>query len=122
MTDEILDGAAQALKGAVGDIMRKVVDNVWREKMSHFVSQHPEAAEQVLKLLNSDGQKFHPSKFTPEKRQAMFKIMSPFVQVTPEDLLQSIEKHITNIAIQNEIRTAVSVYDNARQFLAALDR
>jgi len=122
MTDEVLDGAAQALRGAVGDIMRKVVDNVWREKMSHFVSHHPEAAEKVLKLLNSDGQKFHPSKFPPEKRQEMFKIMSPFVQVTPEDLLRSIEKHITNIAIQNEIRTAVSVYDNARQFLAALDK
>lgn len=122
MTDEILDGAAQALKGAVGDIMRKVVDNVWREKMSYFVSKHPEAAEQVLKLLNSDGQKFNPSTFSPEKRQEMFKIISPFVQVTPEDLLRSIEKHITNIAIQNEIRTAVSVYDNARQFLAALDR
>ena len=122
MTDEILDGAAQALKGAVGDIMRKVVDNVWREKMSHFVSNHVEAADKVLAMLNSDGQKFHPSKFTPEKRKAMFDIMSPYVQVVPEDLLRSIERHITNIAIQNEIRTAVSVYDNARQFLAALDK
>ena len=121
MTDEILDGAAKALKGAVGDIMRKVVDGIWREKMSHFVSHHQEAAEKVLGLLNNNGQKFHPGKFSNEKRQEMFKIMSPFVQVTPEDLLRSIERHITNIAIQNEIRTAVSVYDNARQFLAALD-
>jgi hypothetical protein len=122
MTDEIIDGAAQALQGAVGDIVRKVVDNVWREKMSYFVSNYPEAAEKVLSILNSDGQKFHPSKLTQETRQAMFKVMSSCVQVTPEDLLRSIEKHITNIAIRNEISTAVSVYDNARQFLAAIEK
>lgn len=121
LTDEVFEGAAQALRGAVGDIIRKVVDHIWREKMSHFVSKYPDLAEIVLALLNSDGQKFHPSKFTEEKRQKMFAIMSSYVQVTPEDLLRSIEKHITNIAIQNEIRTAVSVYENARQFLAALN-
>lgn len=121
LNDEVFDGAAQALRGAVGDIIRKVVDHIWREKMSHFVSKHSDYAEMVLTLLNSDGQKFHPSKFPEEKRQKMFAIMSPYVQVTPEDLLRSIEKHITNIAIQNEIRTAVTVYENARQFLAALN-
>lgn len=121
LNDEIFDGAAQALRGAVGDIIRKVVDHIWREKMSHFVSKHSDHAEIVLALLNSDGQKFHPSKFPEEKRQKMFAIMSPYIQVTPEDLLRSIEKHITNIAIQNEIRTAVTVYENARQFLAALN-
>ena len=121
LTDEVIDGAAQALKGAVGDIMRKVVDGVWREKMSYFVTHHSDAAEKVLNLLNNDGQKFQTSKFSQEKRQEMFKIISPCVQVTPEDLLRSVEKHMTNIAIQNEIRTAVEVYNNARQFLAALD-
>lgn len=122
LNDEVIDGAAQTLNGAVGDIMRKVVDNVWREKMSGFVSNHPEAAEKVLKFLNSNGEKFNPSKFPPEKRKEMFDIMSPFVQVTPQDLLRSVEKHITNIAIRNEISTAVNVYNNARQFLAALDK
>ncbi len=122
LTDEILDGAAQALKGAVGDIVRKVVDSVWREKMSYFVSHHPNAAEKVIALLNSDGEKFHPSKFKQEKRLEMFKIMSPYVQVTPEDLLRSVEKHITNIAIRNEIETAVNTYENARRFLAALEK
>jgi hypothetical protein len=122
LTDEVIDGAAQALKGAVGDIVRKVVDHIWREKMSQFVSQYPSYAEQVLNVLNSGGEKFHPSKFSEEKRKLMFEIISPHVQVRPIDLLESIKRHITNIAIRNEISTAVSVYDNARQFLAALNK
>jgi len=98
--------------------MRKVVDQVWRAKMSHFVNAQPEAAEIVLELLNEGGQKFHPSKFTPEKRAKMHEMMRPFVEVQPQDLLDSVDVHLNNIAIRNEIQTAKVVYDNARQFLA----
>jgi MoxR-like ATPase len=122
INDEFLDRASLALRGAVGDVIRKVIDGIWREKMSHFVIKHPKEADKVLELLNSDGERFHPSKFTPEKRQQMFKIISPHVQVEQVDIVKSIDKHVTNIAIQNEIKTAISVYENAKQFLAAMDR
>ena len=121
LANGVLTEAATRLEGAVGDIMRKVVDHVWREKMSHFVNTQPEAAEIVLELLNQGGHKFHPSKFTAEKREEMHKVMRPFVEVQPNDLLASVDLHLNNVAIRNEIQTAKVVYDNARQFLAGVN-
>jgi hypothetical protein len=118
MGNGVLTEAATRLDGAVGDIMRKVVDHVWRTKMSHFVNTQPEAAEIVLELLNQGGNKFHPSKFTQKQREEMHEIMRPFVQVEPQDLVDSVDLHLNNIAIRNEIQTAKIVYENARQFLA----
>lgn len=86
--------------------------------MSHFVNTQPEAADIVLELLNEGGNKFHPSKFTQKQREEMHKIMRPFVQVEPQDLVDSVDLHLNNIAIRNEIQTAKLVYENARQFLA----
>lgn len=121
MNDEVFTEAATRLDGAVGDVMRKVVDHVWREKMSHFVNTQPEAAEIILELLNQGGQKFHPSKFTQTKRNEMHKVMRPFVEVEPQDLMASVDLHLSNISIQNEIQTAKLVYDNARQFIAQVN-
>jgi len=121
MGNGVLTEAATRLDGAVGDIMRKVVDHVWREKMSHFVNTQPEAAEIVLELLNKDGNKFHPSKFTQKERDEMHKVMRPFVQVEPPDLFASVDLHLSNIAIRKEIETAKIVYDNARQFIAQVN-
>jgi hypothetical protein len=118
MGNGVLTEASTRLDGAVGDIMRKVVDHVWRTKMSHFVNTQPEAADIVLELLNQGGNKFHPSKFTQKQRDEMHKIMRPFVQVEPQDLIDSVDLHLNNIAIRNEIQTAKLVYENARQFLA----
>jgi len=47
--------AAQRLEGAVGDIIRKVVDLLWREKMTQFVELHPEEAENLVSHLNMSG-------------------------------------------------------------------
>ena len=121
LANGVLTEAATRLDGAVGDIMRKVVDHVWRAKMSHFVNTQPEAADLVLELLNQGGHKFHPSKFTAEKREEMHKIMRPFIEVQPEDLLGAVDVHLNNVAIRNEIATAKEVYDNARQFLAGVN-
>ena len=51
----------------------------------------------------------------------MHKIMRPFVEVQPEDLLGAVDVHLNNVAIRNEIATAKEVYDNARQFLAGVN-
>jgi len=85
------------------------------------VNTQPEAAEAVLELLNQRGQKFHPSKFSQNDREAMHKIMRPFVEVQPEDLFHSVDLHLNNIAIRKEIETAKATYENARTFLAAIN-
>jgi hypothetical protein len=121
MSDTVFTEAATRLDGAVGDIMRKVVDHVWREKMSHFVNAHPDTAELVLALLNKDGNKFHPSKFTQKEREKMHTMIRPYVQVEPQDLFASVDVHLNNVAIRREIETAKIVYDNARQFIAQVN-
>ena len=116
--DETWNNAAESLNGAVGDIIRKIIDHVWREKMSFFVNNHPDQAEIVLGLLHEGDTKFHPSRFTQAKRLEMHDLLRPFVRVEPVDLSSSIEIHLNNIAIQREIQTAVATYENAKQFLA----
>lgn len=116
-TDSAWEDAAKRLDGAVGDIVRKVVDGIWREKMSKFVSNHPSEAEIALAFL-SDTDRFSIGKFTPEKRAKFHKLISPYVQVRPSDLLGSITIHLNNMAIKSEIQTAVSTYTAARKFLS----
>jgi hypothetical protein len=109
--------AATLLTGAVGDIIRKIVDHVWRERMSWLVTTHPAAAEKMVEHLNS-GARFDVSKFKSKDRNVLNTMLCTFFQVRPRDLMASIELHLSNMAIQSEIKTAVATYESARQFLS----
>jgi AAA+ superfamily predicted ATPase len=119
-TDQAWEAQAKRLAGATGDVIRKVVDHVWREKMSRFVDQKPEAAEAVRRWLNAGDQKFTISEFTTEKRSEFKKILGSHVAIAPGDIDRSIEFHLDNVAIHHEIETAVRTYEGARQFLAKI--
>lgn len=119
------DAAWQAfskdLEGGVGDILRKIADEVWREKMTEFVRKSPEQAQKLVDFLNKD-ERFHISRFTKENRAEMHKLLSPHLLVQPADVEQSIRLHLDNVAIQAEIRTAVETYERAKMFLAGIKR
>lgn len=115
-TDEVWTECARRLEGATGDVIRKVIDHVWRTKMSTFVQRNPEAALNMVEFLNQD-EKFQLSSFDDKKRFNFKQKLSKFVQVTPDDLDQSIRTHLRNIAIRSEIDTAKEVYSNAKRFL-----
>lgn len=115
------EDAAQRLDGAVGDIVRKVVDHLWREKMSAFVSAKPREAEALVHRLNN-GSKFQVAKFTADQRRDLHTLLRPHVEVRPADVLGSIDRHLDNVAIRAEIETAVSTYTRAREFLAGLQK
>lgn len=93
---------------------------VWREKMGRFVGANPTAAEKLVAELQEGG-KFQVGKFTPEQRQKFHAKLRPYVEVTPEDLMLSVDYHLSNVAIQAEIQTAVETYDRARQFLSGIN-
>lgn len=114
------EDAATKLEGAVGDVVRKVVDHVWREKMSWFISNHRERALEVVKILNMDGVKFDLAKFTADDRWGLLALLRPFVHVTPDDLMRSVDLHLKNLAIKREIQTCVDTYNQAREFIASL--
>lgn len=121
VTDDVWAAAALKLEGAVGDVVRKVADHLWREKMSRFVALHPLEAEKLAAILHTAGQKFNVAEFTEQKRKAFQDDLRPFVQVQPDDLMASIDHHLNNIAIRSEIQTAVATYQNARQFLHGIN-
>lgn len=112
--------AAGLLEGAVGDIVRKVADNLWRTKMTAFVHEAPHQAEKLVEHLHG-GAQFEVGLFTAEKRAAFQALLRPHVQVTPRDLLLSVDQHLSNVAIQQEIATAKETYERARHFLSGIN-
>lgn len=106
--------------GATGDVIRKVVDFVWRGKISAFVEENPVAAEALCRWLNRDDTKFTVSEFKPEHRAEFLGLLSDHVWITPEDIDRSIQIHLDNVAIHSEIETAVATYEGARRFLQAV--
>lgn len=122
-SDEAWDEMATLLKGATGDIIRKVADEVWRRSMHRFVSSKPTAARRVTKWLQKSGQQaFDLSAFSGKQRSAFRKKLGEHVSVLPADVHEVIEERLANVAIQQEIATAVETYENARKFIMGLKR
>jgi len=112
--------ASQRLDGATGDVIRKVVDHIWRQKMTWFVKHQPERAEEMLKWLNSDS-KFDISEFPPARRQEFKRMLGPHVHIEPVDLDKSVDMHLKNVGINGEIQTARATYKEAHELLDSLD-
>lgn len=115
-SDDIWQQMARRLEGATGDVVRKVVDHVWRTKMSWFVQHYMKESYEMMEFLNKD-EKFQLSSFDDKKRFNFKQRLGKYVQVVPDDLDQSIRTHLKNIAIRSEIDTAKEVYSNAKKFL-----
>lgn len=112
------EGAARTLEGAVGDIIRKVADDLWRRKITWLVNHHPDEAEKLAKSLTKEGSAFNVGDFD---RGAFHKRLRAFVQVTPPDLQQAVEDIMSNVAIKAEIETAVATYERSRMVLAGIE-
>ena len=115
-TDKVWEAQAQKLEGATGDVIRKVVDGVWRNKITTFVDHHPVEAEALIKWLNRT-EKFTIGEFDSEKRVEFKGLLIDHVQITPEDIDRSISECLDNVGIHSEIQKAIQTYEDARNFL-----
>lgn len=115
-TNDDWERAGLRLEGATGDVVRKVADHLWREKMSRFVNRFPQEAIELTSYLNGE-EKFQLSSFDEKKKFNFKQKLARFVQVTPDDLQTCITKMLANIAIKSEIETAVATYKAAKIFL-----
>ena len=117
------DTLAKKLDGATGDVIRKVIDYVWREKMTAFVDGHKKEAETVLDYLKkSQNQKFTLAAFTGRQKEALHELLKPFVRVRFEDLDKSVDLHLENVAVHAEIETARATYARAKAFLMQIKK
>lgn len=125
IADEFPDTAwaefGEQLNGAVGDTIRKIADDIWRNKLTEYIRSNPEKAETVVSMLNI-GEKFQIGRYSADRRRAVMAFMRQDMQVKPEDVAQSIDLHLGNVAIQAEIATAVETYTRAKRFLAGIRR
>lgn len=119
-SEEAWGDAAKLLEGAVGDTIRKVADYVWREKVTWLVNKHPEEATKLIEFLN-DGEQFQLGRFDAEKRKKLLGKLEPFLRVRPSDVMESVAFHLSNVAIQAEIKTAVETYARSKQFLSGIN-
>lgn len=119
ITEDQWGSYAKRLDGATGDVMRKVADVIWREKMTDFVSKSPESAEKCVKFL-SQKERFQIADFTPAQRQEFKRLLSNHVLVKHEDVDASVRSCLRNIGVLSEIETAKKTYSEARKYLAHL--
>jgi len=110
---------AKRLDGATGDVIRKVIDAIWRRRMTTFVTDHEEQAEKLVKWLNRED-RFDIREFEGERRATFKRLLSKHVSMTVDDLSESIDDALNNVAILNEIETAKATYERAKLFLTAI--
>lgn len=120
-TDAHWQTFAEKLQGAVGDVIRKVADEVWRSKMSAFVRSHPSEAETLAAKL-SEGSRFQLAFFSDDQRTQLKSALSKHMSVTPADVEEALDFHLSNVAIQAEIATAVETYERSKKFLAGIKK
>ena len=114
--DEFWMGMSEKLAGATGDIIRKVIDSVWRDAMTEFVSTNPTRARELVDWLNEDT-KFDVASFDRERRKNFKKKLSHNLIIEPEHIEKSVDEALSNVAILTEIETAQETYENARELL-----
>lgn len=119
INQEAWDDVAVRLEGATGDVLRKVVDHIWREKMTGFVSSQPEEAKKLVASLN-EGEKFQIKDFNENRRREFKNRLGTFFKVKSEDLVKSANIHVSNFAVRSEIETAVETYSQAHRVLDAI--
>lgn len=110
---------ALRLEGATGDIVRKIVDPIWRSKMRNFTESSPKEAKVLMDWLNRN-EKFDVRTFNEGERKEFHGMLSSHVYIEPEDLELSIEDALHNLAILNEIRVAQETYANAHKLVSDL--
>lgn len=116
---------AERLDGATGDVVRKVVDHVWRDCVDGFTRNHEAAALEVTKWLSVQGPDGGPldiGKFTEAQRAELRGRLLKHVKVTPRDMEGSIEAHLKNAAVRAEISTAKAVYREAKEMVMDMAR
>lgn len=119
VSDEEWADFAERLDGATGDIIRKIVDTVWREKMTNFVHEKPEKAKALTEWLN-DGTKFDVSEFDGDRREEFKTRLGNHVVIDAKSVSDSVDRALDNMAIVSEIETAKRTYDQARKFLDSI--
>ena len=125
ISDAAWSAAATKLEGAVGDVVRKVADTLWREKLDGFVKDHAEDAQAVsdwlATLVTDPTETFSVDHLNREKRRELHSRLRKMT-VTDADLSRVVDETLTNVAVVTEIEDAKAAYTRAKEFMAGLSQ
>ena len=102
---------AERLEGATGDIVRKVVDEVWLRLMREYVKKHPIHAGVLKGTLNDTG----VAELTASQRSDIKAHISEKIVVTPELVNECMDHILGNVAVKHQTSVAVATYKTAHQ-------
>lgn len=114
--DRDWENAAERLSGATGDVIRKIIDHIWRNKLTQFVSKNPVEASRLNDTMFA-GKQLNIKEYSKKDRDTLNRWLGNHFKVQPRDIQKSIDLHLNNVAIQAEIETAKRTYANAKAFL-----
>ena len=121
ITDEEFTAAATKLEGCTGDIIAKISESLWREKMVQFVSDDKKSATEMTDFLNEESQ-FNIREFDEKVRHNFLQRLRKHILVTARDLNETIDTALTSIGVRSEIETAVNTYKAAKLLVAAMQK
>lgn len=115
--DQCFEEIAAKLDGAVGDTVRKVCDMVWRKVTTNYLKKlsAPDALKPAIDRIKALKEEDNPSLQIRREFGCYFR-------VTENDMRESLDWHLNNVAVQAEIGTARRTYENARKFLAGIQK
>lgn len=106
---------ARKLEGAVGDIIRKVADEVWKRSMSALIHNHPDTAKKASEFIRENfGDNFDVSEMNEEDRQVLKSIIAESYQVGPLLVTSALNGLLSNAAVRDQISHAATVYAQAK--------
>jgi MoxR-like ATPase len=113
------DRWSSELEGATGDVIRKVADLVWRDKLHDFILKTPGIAEEMVKFLQPEDVKFSLEKLNRDEFKAKLK---PHLCVESADIEKAMTESLENVFVRNEIETAVRTYEDAKELIKKIPR
>jgi len=121
ISEEEFIGAAEKLNGCTGDIIAKIAEYLWREKMVLFTTNHKDAAVELTDFLNENGQ-FNIRDFDEKVRHNFLQKLKSYVLVSAKDLNSTIDTALSSIGVRSEIETAMNTYEAAKLLIASLQK
>jgi len=104
---------AVRLEGATGDIVRKVIDEVWLRLMRSYISENVEAATDLAEELTAAGD--NVLDLDPVDKKKVLDRIAKHKVVTPELVEDSLVHILENFAVQQQIQVAKRAYATANQ-------
>ncbi len=105
---------AEHLEGATGDVIGKVVDNLYESFMKKFISEHPKEGRKLDSYAKRASEKDELDK------QYVKNEIGRYLTVTPDWLDANVNSTLSEPIIKDQIETAKRVYTEAREVMARL--